>query len=100
MPVTKIRELYVAELSEVYAAEEEILRQLPLMSACARDGALRQILDDHYRETQSHLQRLEIIFAELDERRRHTPAPAIRGLIEEARQRQALLDGGAILDLA
>jgi ferritin-like metal-binding protein YciE len=100
MPLVRLRELYVAELSELCQAEEEILRQLPLMAAHASDTALRQIFDDHYRETQTHLQRLTTIFEQLDERRAHTSAPAIRGLAEEARLRQASLERGALLDLA
>jgi ferritin-like metal-binding protein YciE len=100
MALTRIRELYVAELSELYETEEEILRQLPLMAARACDPALRQVFEDHYRETRGHVDRLDAIFEQLDERRRPTSAPAIRGLVEEARMRQASLDRGELLDLA
>jgi len=100
MPLTRIRELYVAELSELYEAEEEILRMLPLMAARACAPALRQIFEDHYRETRGHIDRLATICHQLDERRRPTAAPAIRGLAEEARLRQAALERGELLDLA
>jgi ferritin-like metal-binding protein YciE len=100
MALTRIRELYVADLSEIYEAEEEILRQLPLMAARACEVSLRQLFEDHYRETRTHIDRLDTIFALLDERRRATPAPAMRGLAEEARVRQAFLERGELLDLA
>jgi ferritin-like metal-binding protein YciE len=100
MALTRIRELYVVELSEIYESEEEILRQLPLMAASACDPALRQIFEDHYRETRGHLDRLAAIFEQLDERRRPTPAHGIRGLTEEARLRQTSLEQGELLDLA
>jgi ferritin-like metal-binding protein YciE len=100
MPLTRIRELYVANLSDLYGAEEEILRQLPLLSALAADPALREVFDTHYRDTQRHMARLISILEQLDERRRHAPAPAIRGLIEEARVRQEFLERGELLDLA
>jgi ferritin-like metal-binding protein YciE len=100
MALTRIRELYVAELSETYESEQEILRQLPLMAARACDPALRQLFEDHYRETRGHVDRLNTLFEQLDERRRPTPAPAMRGLAEEARIRQASLDRGELLDLA
>ena len=100
MALTRIRELYVAELSEIHAAEEEILRQLPLMAARACDPGLRQVFEDHYRDTRSHLDRLSLIFHQLEERRRPTAAPGIRGLAEEARLRQSQLERGELLDLA
>ena len=100
MALTRISELYLADLSEIYESEAEILRQLPLMAARASESALRQIFEDHYRETRTHIDRLDAIFARLDERRRSTSAPAIRGLTEEARLRQAFLERGELLDLA
>jgi ferritin-like metal-binding protein YciE len=100
MPFTRIRELYVADLSDLCEAEDRILRQLPLMAAAACDPTLRQLFDDHYRDTQRHVQRLATIFERLDERRRPSSAPAVAGLVEEARQRQAFLEPGELLDLA
>jgi len=100
MPLTRIRELYVVELSEIYESEQEILRQLPLMAARAGSDSLREAFEAHYRATHRHVDRLTEIFDRLEERRRHTPTPAIRGLVEEARVRQTFLDRGELLDLA
>jgi ferritin-like metal-binding protein YciE len=100
MPLTRIREMYVIELSEIYESEQEILRQLPLMAARAKDAALRELFEAHYRATQRQVDRLVAIFDRLDERRRPTPAPAIAGLVEEARLRQSLFERGDLLDLA
>lgn len=100
MALTRLRELYVVELSGILESEEEILRQLPLMAACATNSGLRQVLDDHYRETRGHLDRLALIFEQLEERRRPAPAHAIRGLTDEARLRQGSLEPGELLDLA
>lgn len=99
MPLTRIRELYVVELSEIYESEQEILRQLPLMAARAGNDTLREVFDAHYRATIRHADRLIEVLDHLDERRRQTPAPAIRGLVEEARLRQAFLERGDLLDL-
>ncbi len=100
MPLTRIRELYVLELSEIYESEQEILRQLPLMAARSDNDAVREAFDTHYRATRHHVDRLIAIFDHLDERRRPTPAPAVRGLVEEVRLRETLLDRGHLLDLA
>ena len=100
MALTRLRELYVVELSGIFESEEEILRQLPLMAARASSSGLRQAFEDHYRETRGHRDRLAIIFEQLDERRRPAPAHAIRGLTDEARLRQGSLEPGELLDLA
>jgi ferritin-like metal-binding protein YciE len=100
MPLTRVRELYVADLSEMIESEQQMLQELPVMAARVTDPALRTLFDDHYRETQRHIERLTTILDRLDERPRVTAAPAIRGLIEESRQRQALLEPGELLDFA
>jgi len=99
MPLTRIRELYVVELSEIFATEQEILRQLPVMAARSGNDAVRGTFETHYRATQQHIDRLTAIFDQLDERRRPATAPALRGLIEEARLRQTLLERSDLLDL-
>jgi Mn-containing catalase len=100
MPLTRIRELYVVELSTLCESEKEILHQLPLMSASARNPLLRDLFDAHYRRTHLQAERLATIFDLLDERRRPAAATGIRGLVEEARLRQSWLDSGDLLDLA
>jgi len=100
MPLTRIRELYVVELSTLCESEKEILHQLPLMSASARNPQLRDLFDAHYRATQRQAERLTTIFVLLDERRRPASATGIRGLVEEARLRQSWIDRGDLLDLA
>lgn len=99
MPLTTIRELFVVELSDIYESEQEILRQLPLMAARASSNPLRDAFEAHYRTTLCQVHRLEEIFDHLDERRRPTTAPAIRGLIDETRLREACVDRGTLGDL-
>jgi len=78
MPLTRIRELYVVELSDIFESEQEILRQLPLMAARSSSDSLRAAFEAHYRTTLCQVHRLQEIFDHLDERRRPTTAPAIR----------------------
>ncbi len=95
-----IRELYVDELNDLYDAEQQILRELPLMAARASSGELRELLEAHYRETQQHISRLAALFAEREERPRTTHCRAIAALIEEGRSRCAPLERGDVLDAA
>jgi Mn-containing catalase len=100
MPLTRIRELYVADLSEMLESERHMLHELPLMASSATSDVLRAMFDQHYRQTQQHAERLSSILDRLDERPRLSVAAGIRGLIEESRLRQALLEPGELLDFA
>ena len=99
MPLTRMRELFILELSDIYEAEREILRQLPLMAARSSSDPLREAFEAHYRTTLCHVDRLDEVFGHLDERRRPTTGPAIRGLFEETRLKQVCLERGYLLDL-
>jgi len=98
--MVKLRDLYLVELSDLLDAEEQILRELPVMSARATSQKLRALFDDHYRETQRHIERLESLFERMDERARPTVCHGVRGLIEEARERHSTWDRDDVLDAA
>jgi ferritin-like metal-binding protein YciE len=100
MPIVTIRDLYVIDLTELYHAECQILCELPLLSAAATADDLRDAFDEHYRRTLTHIDRLEHIFRELDERPRGGSSRSLRAVVEDARTRHALLDRGPALDAA
>lgn len=78
-----MKELFEAGLREVYCAETAVLALLPKMSDKASSTALRVALDDHLRETELHIARLEQVFARLDRQPSSRDCPAIAGLIAE-----------------
>jgi ferritin-like metal-binding protein YciE len=100
MPSLTIRELYVAELTDLYDAEQQVLRELPLLAAGSTSPDLRDTFDEHYRQTLRHVERLEALFRYLDERPSGPGCRPLRALIEEARIRNNRLDRGAELDAA
>jgi ferritin-like metal-binding protein YciE len=95
-----LRDLLIVELSDLLDAEEQILRELPVMAARATAPELRALFDDHYRETRRHRDRLQHLFERLDERPRVVICHGVRGLVEEARDRHATWDPGEVLDAA
>lgn len=95
-----LRELYINELNELYDVEQQLLLELPLMSAGATSARLRDAFDMHYRQTQAHLARLEQLFVQLEERPRVQQSHGLRGIIEDARDRNAPIQRGEILDAA
>jgi ferritin-like metal-binding protein YciE len=95
-----LRDMFVAELSALRDAEEQILRELPLMAARATSSELRELFQVHYRDTQRHIDRLGVLFEQIDERPRTAVCHGMRGIIEDARERHASRDRGEVLDAA
>ncbi len=95
-----LRDLYFAELNELYDAEQQALRELPLLAAGATADELREAFDAHYRQTQRQLGRLEGLFRYLDERPRIVSCRSLRTIIEDARLRYSHLERGKARDAA
>ena len=95
-----LRDLYFAELNDLYDAEQQVLRELPLLAAGAAADELREVFDAHYRQTQQHLHRLEHLFRSLDERPRIVSCRSLRAIIEDARTRYSHLERGKARDTA
>ncbi len=98
-PVT-LRDLYLTELNDLYDAEHQMLRELPLLAADASSDELRETFDRHYVQTLRHVERLEALFRYLDERPRQAHCRPLRVIIEDARQKHARVDRGRALDAA
>jgi ferritin-like metal-binding protein YciE len=99
-PIVSLREVFLVELSDLLDAEEQLLRELPLMAARATSTEIRSLLEEHYRATHVHVERLHALFAFLDERRRSAICYGMRGLIQEARERHGSWERGEPLDTA
>ena len=100
MPIVTLRDLYAAELHDLFDAEQQILQELPGMAARATSAELRNAFEDHYEQTLVHIERLELLFRQLDERPRLQPSEAMRGLVQGARRRAADAERGEVLDAA
>jgi ferritin-like metal-binding protein YciE len=100
MLIVTLRDLYVAELHDLFDAEQQILQELPGMAARATSAELRRAFEDHYEQTQVHLERLELLFRQLDERPRLQACEGVRGVIQEAHRHAAESERGEVLDAA
>lgn len=86
MPLESLRDLYVDELKDIYSAENQILKALPRMAKKAGSDELRQAFEDHLKQTEGHVQRLEQIFENLGERAKGKKCMGMQGLIEEGKE--------------
>jgi ferritin-like metal-binding protein YciE len=81
-----LQALYVDELKDLYSAEKQLLKALPKMARAANDEELAANFLEHARVTERQVQRLERIFADLDESPRGKKCVGMEALIEEAQE--------------
>jgi ferritin-like metal-binding protein YciE len=79
-------DLFHDSLRDIYFAEKKILTALPKMANAAQSEALTAALEKHQQETESQVERLERVFALIDETPRGKNCPAILGLLEEGKE--------------
>ena len=82
--IKSMEDLFVHTLRDIYYAENQIVKALPDMIEKATDPQLRQGFQNHLRETQNHVERLEQVFALTGNEPSGVDCPAIDGIIEEA----------------
>lgn len=75
--------LMLETLKDIYHAEKQILRALPKMAKAASSDELRNSLEQHRKETEGQIERLEKVFEALDKTPRGKTCEAMQGLIAE-----------------
>ena len=63
-----LRQLYLDELSDIYGAENQLVKALPKMAEAANSDELRSGFEEHLEQTRGHVRRLDQIFSETGER--------------------------------
>jgi ferritin-like metal-binding protein YciE len=81
-----LQALYVEELKDLYSAEKQLLKALPKMAKAASHEELAANFMEHARVTERQVQRLERIFADLEQSPRGKKCVGMEGLIEEAQE--------------
>jgi ferritin-like metal-binding protein YciE len=83
MKIKSMMDLYVDQLLDIYSAEKQLLKALPKMAKAASHDNLRQAFENHLRETEGHVERVERILAGLDKKPGRKVCEAMKGLVEE-----------------
>jgi ferritin-like metal-binding protein YciE len=81
--INTLHDVYVEQLKDLYSAETQLIKALPKMAKAAHDDTLKQGFETHLEETKVHVERLEEIFEELDEKPTGKKCKAMAGLVEE-----------------
>jgi ferritin-like metal-binding protein YciE len=86
MPITTLEELLTDELKDLYSAETQLTKALPKMAKAAQAEDLRTAFEDHLKQTQGHVQRIEQACEKLEVKPRGKKCVAMEGLIEEGKE--------------
>lgn len=81
--INNLHDAYVDQLRDLYSAETQLIKALPKMAKAATSQDLTNGFQLHLEQTKGHVQRLEQIFEELDEKPTGKKCKAMAGLIEE-----------------
>jgi ferritin-like metal-binding protein YciE len=81
-----LHDLFVHELRDLFDAENQLVKALPLLAKAARNEDLRNAFELHVRETKEHVRRLEILFQALGTSPEGKKCKAMKGLVAEARE--------------
>jgi ferritin-like metal-binding protein YciE len=93
-----LNDLFLHFLHDVYYAERQLVKALPKMAKSAEAPALKAAFTEHQKETVHHVERLEQVFEQLEQRAKTIPCEAIKGLIEEAEEVIAETQAGPVRD--
>jgi ferritin-like metal-binding protein YciE len=86
MKLDSIKDLYIAELKDLYDAEKQIVKALPEMSKAASSPELKAAFDDHLKQTRNQVERLETIFQQMDLKPAGKHCKGIAGVLEEGKE--------------
>jgi ferritin-like metal-binding protein YciE len=100
MPIVTLRDLYTAELQDLFDAEQQTLLELPTMVASATSSVLRDAFNQHREQTRIHAERLEFLLRKLGAAHDGRRCEAMLGLLQEGRRRIDATERGVVLDAA
>jgi ferritin-like metal-binding protein YciE len=86
MNIPDLATIYHEELKDAYDFEHQILDALPQMAEAASNDDLRQAFEEHLRQTQGQVERLEKVFQSLGKKPARKHCDGMEGLIEEGEE--------------
>jgi len=93
-----LKDLFLDTLKDIYFAEKKILSALPKMAKAAQSPKLKAAFEKHQQETDGQVDRLEQVFASIDETPRAKTCDAIMGILDEGKEVMSEYKGMPALD--
>ena len=80
---SKLQELFIDELKDIYWAEKHLTKALPKMRKASTSEELAKAFEDHLAVTEEHISRLEEVFELMEQPARAKKCDAMEGLVKE-----------------
>jgi len=94
----QLDKLFHDTLKDIYYAEKKILGALPKMAKAAQNEDLRAAFEKHKTETEGQIDRLEQVFALIEEKPQGKKCAAIEGILDEGQEIIKEYKGAPALD--
>lgn len=81
-----LEDLYTDLLKDLYSAEKQLVKALPKLAKNAQSPDLQRAFQDHLKQTEGHVERIERIFSDLGGSPRGKKCVGMEGLVEEGNE--------------
>ncbi|HEX6902571.1 MAG TPA: ferritin-like domain-containing protein [Thermoanaerobaculia bacterium] len=98
MKLESLKDLYLEQLKDLYSAETQLVGALPDMAQAATSQELKGAFNDHLRQTEEHVRRLERIFQDLQQDPKGHTCEGMKGLIKEGQEMIKMRGESAVID--
>jgi ferritin-like metal-binding protein YciE len=95
---SKLMKLFEDELKDIYWAEKALTKAIPKMIKNATADELTEALENHLKETEEQVERLEQVFEIIGKKAVAKKCEAMAGLVKEAEEIMKESDKGAMRD--
>ena len=95
-----LNDLFMGELTDMYDAEQRIVKALPKLAKAATCDDLKEVIQAHLKETEGHVKKLEQVFKAFNEKPRRETCEATVGLLEEGDEVAADFKGSPAINAA
>ncbi|MGN6386699.1 MAG: YciE/YciF ferroxidase family protein [Verrucomicrobiota bacterium] len=96
--MSELNELFLDELADILYAEKLLVKTLPKMAKAAEADELREAIEMHLEETQTHVERLEQVFELFGKPVKGKKCEAMEGLVAEGKTIMEEWKGSPALD--
>ena len=94
----ELKDLFLDTLKDIYVAEKKVLSALAKMAKAAQSPKLRAAFEKHMAETDHQVERLDRVFASINEAPKGKTCDAILGILEEGKEIMGEYKGMPALD--
>ena len=83
MTLETLHDLYIEQLEDLYDAEHQLVKALPKIAKAAHSPKLKAAFENHLKQTEQHVTRLDQVFKQMDLKPKSKTCKAMKGLVEE-----------------